>query len=295
VSDRPARAIAPSGRDAPAFEAYTVLAALATRTRTASLGALVTPVTTRNPAVLAKMVTTLDVLSGGRAVLGIGMGGAGDDGGTSVVVRSDQSRDDPGGPVGAGPPRPRPGDERRDRLAEALQICRAMFTDEAPTFEGRYYRIVRADNRPRPVRACGVPIMIDGEGDDDVLGLVARYGDALTVRGSPESVREALTTLDRQCDEVGRERAAISRIGVARLVIAPTSDEATERLDRQAATGGWRSAERAAALAGSPAAVAAQVAALVDVGVDGVVVTMADAHELELVELAGTTLRPLFG
>jgi alkanesulfonate monooxygenase SsuD/methylene tetrahydromethanopterin reductase-like flavin-dependent oxidoreductase (luciferase family) len=170
-----------------------------------------------------------------------------------------------------------------------------MFTDEAPTFQGRYYRIERADNRPRPVRACGVPIMIDGEGDDDVLGLVARYGDAVTVRGSPESVRDALATLDRHCDEVGRGRAAISRIAVARLVIAPTSDEATERFDRQAATGGWRSGERAATLAGSPAAVAAQVGSLVDVGVDGVVVTMADAHQLELVELAGTTLRPLLG
>jgi alkanesulfonate monooxygenase SsuD/methylene tetrahydromethanopterin reductase-like flavin-dependent oxidoreductase (luciferase family) len=79
------------------------------------------------------------------------------------------------------------------------------------------------------------------------------------------------------------------------LVIAPTSDEATERFDRQAATGGWRSGERAATLAGSPAAVAAQVGSLVDVGVDGVVVTMADAHQLELVELAGTTLRPLLG
>jgi alkanesulfonate monooxygenase SsuD/methylene tetrahydromethanopterin reductase-like flavin-dependent oxidoreductase (luciferase family) len=170
-----------------------------------------------------------------------------------------------------------------------------MFTDEAPTFEGRYYRIENADNRPRPVRACGVPIMVDGDGDDSVLGLVARYGDAVTVRGNPESVRDALATLDRHCDDVGRERAAISRIGVARLVIAQTGVEATERLDRLAEIGDWRPEDRAATLAGSPAAVAGQVAALVDVGVDGVVVTMADAHDLELVELAGTTLRPLFG
>ncbi len=295
VSDRLGGEIAPSMGQAPVFEAYTVLGALATRTRTVSLGALVTPVTTRNPAVLAKIVTTLDVLSGGRAVLGIGMGAAGDRSLTSAVVSPDRSGDGIGGPVAHSPAPPLTGDERRDRLAEGVLICRAMFSDEAPTFEGQYYRIEKADNRPRPVHAGGVPILVDGEGDEHVLGLVARYGDAVTVSGTIEKVRDALATLDRHCDDVGRDRAAISRIGVANVVIAPTGGEATDRLDRLTESGSWRPADRAAAVAGSPAAVSGQIAALVDVGVDGVVLTMADAHDLDLVGLAGTTLRPLFG
>lgn len=82
---------------------------------------------------------------------------------------------------------------------------------------------------------------------------------------------------------------------MANVVIAPTGGEATDRLDRLTESGSWRPADRAAAVAGSPAAVSGQIAALVDVGVDGVVLTMADAHDPDLVGLAGTTLRPLFG
>ncbi len=108
-----------------------------------------------------------------------------------------------------------------------------MFTYVAPTFEGEYYRIEHADNRPRPVRAGGIPILIGGGEDDAVLGLVARYGDAVTIGGNLESVRESLTTLDRLCDEVGRDQAAISRIGVGMLAIAPTENEAAHRLDRR--------------------------------------------------------------
>jgi alkanesulfonate monooxygenase SsuD/methylene tetrahydromethanopterin reductase-like flavin-dependent oxidoreductase (luciferase family) len=298
VTDRSGAEISPSARDAPAFEAYTVLGALTARTQTVSLGALVTPVIARNPAVLAKIVTALDVLSGGRAVLGLGMGGVGDEGVTSAVGGTGGAGDDTGqqppSPVGG---HPGPGHERLDRLAEGLGICRAMFTEESPTFEGQYYRVEQADNRPRPVRAGGIPILVGGGEDDDVLELVARYGDAVTIEGNLESVGESLTALDRHCDDVGRDPASISRIGVGTLVIAPTEVEAARRLGRLPGSdkGDPRDpGHRANAVVGSPDAVANQVGELLDVGVDGLVLTMVDAHELELVELAGRTLRSLF-
>jgi alkanesulfonate monooxygenase SsuD/methylene tetrahydromethanopterin reductase-like flavin-dependent oxidoreductase (luciferase family) len=268
VTDNAGEGRGPSGR-APGFEPYTVLGALATRTRTVTLGAMVSPITARNPAVLAKIVTGVDVLSGGRAVLGVGMGASG-----STVSGKDSANGQelapprPPSEVTAGTQRV-DGASRLDSLAEGLRICRALFTDEAPTFEGHYYRIEDAHNRPRPVRAGGIPILVGGgddEGEEGVLDLVARYADAVTLAGGVETLRVSLSTLDRLCHEVGRDPAAISRISAGTLVIA-----------------------------GSAQSVADQVGELLEVGIDGVVFTMADAQDLELVEMAGTTLRSLFG
>jgi alkanesulfonate monooxygenase SsuD/methylene tetrahydromethanopterin reductase-like flavin-dependent oxidoreductase (luciferase family) len=290
----------------PAFEAYTLLGALATRTWTASLGAMVSPITARNPAVLAKIVTGVDVLSGGRAVLGVGIGAPG-----TMIVGKDTAtgKDTASGEGSAGGEGSASGEEsslphlsldaRVDSLAEGLRICRALFTEETSSFEGRYYRIQELQNRPRPIRAKGIPILVGGvvreEGEEDsVLELVARYGDAVTLAGGLETVRDRLASLDRLCDEVGRDPAAISRIGTGRLVIAPTDKEAAQRFDRVAGYEAWNPDDRAAATTGSPDAVVDQVGELLKVGVDGVVFTMADAADLELVELAGTALRSAF-
>src|ERR1700693_613800 len=120
----------------PMMEAYTTLGALAASTSRVKLGTLVTGVTYRNPAILAKQVTTLDIISQGRAVLGIGAA-------WFDVEHTGLGVDFP--PVG----------ERMDRLEEALQICRAMFRDERPTFDGRYYRVKDAINQPAPIQAGG--------------------------------------------------------------------------------------------------------------------------------------------
>src|SRR5437588_9355017 len=122
------------------LECYTALGGIAARTKTVKVGALVTGVTYRNPAFLAKVVTTLDVVSSGRAILGIG-------GAWNEQEHRGFGWDFP--PVG----------ERLDRLEEALQICRAMFTEERPSFEGRHYRIEAAINSPRPVQPGGPPIL----------------------------------------------------------------------------------------------------------------------------------------
>src|SRR5678816_3215244 len=128
------------GPDEPILEAYTLLGALAARTNRVTLGTLVTGNTYRNPALLAKMVTTLDVISKGRAILGIG------------AAWYEEEHD------GFGFAFPRPG-ERLDRLEEAVQICRALFREERPSFRGRYFSIADARNVPRPIQAGGPPIM----------------------------------------------------------------------------------------------------------------------------------------
>src|SRR6202789_4255061 len=122
------------GPTVPMLDAYTLLGALAMRTSNVRLGTMVTGVTYRNPDHLAKIVTTLDVLSAGRAILGIGA--AWDD-----VEHEGLGFDFP------------PAGVRLDRLEEALQICRAMFTEDVPSFDGKYYRIHEARNIPRPVQA----------------------------------------------------------------------------------------------------------------------------------------------
>src|SRR4051794_37652727 len=141
------------GPEEPILESYTLLGALAASTERVHLGALVSGVTYRNPALLAKMATTLDVISKGRAILGIG------------AAWYEEEHDSLGF---AFPPVP----ERMDRLEEALRICRAMFTDDAPSFEGRFYRIDGARNVPRPLRAGGIPIMVGGSGERRTLRLV---------------------------------------------------------------------------------------------------------------------------
>ena len=131
-------------RTDPMLEAYTLLGAIAARTEKVALGTMVTGVTYRNPAMLAKQVTTLDVISAGRAILGIG-----------AAWNDDEH-------AGYGFDFP-PIKERLDRLEEALQICRAMFSEQTPSFSGVHYRIEEALNVPRPIRSDGIPILVAGE------------------------------------------------------------------------------------------------------------------------------------
>jgi len=194
------------GPDEPILEAYTLLGALAARTDRVQLGTLVTGVTYRNPALLAKMVTTLDVISRGRAILGIGAA-------WYDVEHVGYGFDFPG------------ARERLDRLAEAVQICRALFRDERPTFEGRYYRTDDARNVPQPVRAGGPPIMIGGSGEKRTLRLVAQYADMCNVSGGPETVRHKLDVMRAHCTDVGRDPAEITTTRLGTLVLTEDADE----------------------------------------------------------------------
>ncbi|MGW7256585.1 LLM class F420-dependent oxidoreductase [Streptomyces sp. NPDC054834] len=192
------------GAEDPMLEAYTTLGYLAGHTSTVRLGALVTGVTYRHPGLLAKIATTLDVLSGGRATLGIG---------AAWYDREHQ---------GLGVPYP-PLAERFERLEETLRICLQMWDPDADgPFEGRHYRLAETLCVPAPVSAPHPEIMIGGGGEKKTLRLVARYADACNlIPASPEELRHKLDVLRGHCDSVGRDYDAI------RKTIAYTGEPAT--------------------------------------------------------------------
>jgi F420-dependent oxidoreductase-like protein len=181
------------GPASPMFEAYTVLGALAQVTSSARLYSLVSPVTLRAPGLLAKAVTTMDVISGGRAVLGVGAG----------WDAAEQAAYGIGFP-GLG--------ERFDRLEEALAICRAMFRDEQAAFTGKFFTVRDAYNSPRPVHGS-IPVLVAGGGEKRTLDLVARYGDACNFffEGDLAQVRHKFDVLARHCERAGRDPAEITR------------------------------------------------------------------------------------
>jgi F420-dependent oxidoreductase-like protein len=261
------------GPPQPMLESYTLLGGLAARTRRVQLGTLVTGVTYRNPALLAKEVTTLDIVSGGRAILGIG----------AAWYEEEH--------VGLGFDFP-PAGERLDRLEEALQICRAMFTEEAPTFTGKHYRIEKALNVPRPIQPGGPRIMVGGSGEKRTLRLVAEYADMCNVHGSPDTVRRLLGVLHDHCAAVGRDPAEITNTLLCSLFLSSSLEEAesTSTFLRDAA--GDDFGERF--IVGEAGSVVDQVGALVDAGLDTVIVNMPFA-DAATVRRAGELLVSRFG
>jgi F420-dependent oxidoreductase-like protein len=197
----------------PMLEAYVTLGALAARTSRVRLATLVTGVTYRNPALLAKMVTTLDVISGGRAILGIGAA-------WNESEHAGYGFEFP--PIG----------ERMDRLDEALTICRCMFTEERPSFEGRHYRIDRALNSPRPLQPGGPRVLIGGGGERRTLRLVARHGDLSHWWGTLDDLKRKSEVLDRHCEAEGRDPSTITRTVGAPVVLVADEREASAALER---------------------------------------------------------------
>jgi F420-dependent oxidoreductase-like protein len=263
-------------RTDPMLEAYTLLGAIAARTERAGLGTMVTGVTYRNPAYLAKVVTTLDVISSGRAILGIGAAW----------------NDDEHAGYGFGFP---PVAERMERLEEALLICRAMFTEEAPSFTGRHYAIAGALNHPRPIRPGGIPILIGGGGERKTLRLVAQYADACNFFGDVATIRHKLDVLKRHCEEIGRDPAEITKTRLGSLVIAETNAEAERKARVVAEARGMDAARMREYLAvGDPDTVCEQLAQYLDAGLDGMIFNMHDAQDLDPVRLAGKTLSTAF-
>ncbi|MEU7620674.1 LLM class F420-dependent oxidoreductase [Micromonospora rifamycinica] len=184
-------AMAPA--EEPMLEAYTTLGFVAARTSRMTLGVLVTGVMYRYPGLLAKIVTTLDVLSGGRARLGIG---------ASWYEREQHGLGVPVVPVA----------ERFERLEETLRICRQMWSDDNGPFEGRHYRLAETLNSPQPLRRPHPPIMIGGSGEKKTLLLVARYADACNLFGSsPAEVAHKLDVLRGHCAAEGRDYDAIDK------------------------------------------------------------------------------------
>jgi len=146
---------------------------------------MVSPVTLRNPGLLAKAVTTLDVISGGRAILGLGAA-------LDIDDHAAHGIEFPG------------TGERFDRLDETLSICKALMQEEKATFAGDHYSITDAYNSPRPIRGS-IPILIGGGGEKRTLDLVARYADACNFFGDAETVRHMFAVLQEHCERVGQQ------------------------------------------------------------------------------------------
>jgi len=175
------------------LEAYPLLGALATQTSRVRLGTLVSGNTYRNPAHLAKIVTTLDVVSGGRGRLGIG---------ASWYEREQRALGVPVVPV----------PERFERLEETLQICRQMWSDNDGPYEGRHYQLAETLCSPRPLTQPHPPILVGGGGEKRTLLLVARYADACNLFAtSPADISHKLDVLRRHCDDEGRNYDSITK------------------------------------------------------------------------------------
>lgn len=259
-------------RTDPMLEGYALLSALAARTGRVRLGTLVTGVTYRNPAFLAKEVTTLDVISKGRAILGLG-----------AAWNEDEHR-------GYGYEFP-PVGERLSRLEEALQICRAMFRDEAATFNGRFYRVDGALNSPRPLQKNGPPIMIGGGGEQRTLKLVAQYADMCNIFGDAATIRHKMEVLEKHCETAGRDPNTIVKTRLGSLIVRHTDAEAEKAfeqvLNHPGVNKDWA---RAGFTYGSPDTVTEKVQELLDAGLDGVIFNMPHMEVPEFVDLAGRTL-----
>jgi F420-dependent oxidoreductase-like protein len=197
----------------PMLEGYTTLAALARETSRVKLATQVTGVTYRNPALVAKMVTTLDVISKGRAICGMG----------AAWNESEH--------IGYGFEFP-PIRERMDRLDEALTIIKLMFTEERPSFEGKHYRIDRALNHPRPVQPGGPKILVGGGGEQRTLRLVARHADISHWFGTLVDIKRKREILDRYCEEEGRDPATITKTMGSPVVLVENEGQAKAVMER---------------------------------------------------------------
>jgi F420-dependent oxidoreductase-like protein len=200
--------------DEPMLEGWSVLNALARETRTVRLGTQVSGVTYRNPAMLAKMATTLDVISGGRAMLGLGAA-------WNEVEHDGYGFDFP------------PVKERMDRLDEALTIVKRMFNEDRPTFEGVHYRVHDVLNVPRPIQPGGPPIMVGGVGEQRTLRIAAKHADMTHWFALPmDDLRRKKELLTRYCDDIGRDVGEIELVLGAPVVLALTPEERRTHLER---------------------------------------------------------------
>jgi F420-dependent oxidoreductase-like protein len=185
------------------LEAYTTLGFLAAHTKRAKLLTLVTGVVYRDPGLLAKAVTTLDTLSGGRAILGIGAAWNGEESrGLGLLFPSTA--------------------ERFERLEEALQICRQMFAGDETPYAGTYYQLERPLNRPLPLNGR-IPILIGGGGEKKTLRFVAKYADACNIFGGPD-VAHKLQVLREHCEREGRDYDEIEKTVTVNLDIGDNGE-----------------------------------------------------------------------
>jgi F420-dependent oxidoreductase-like protein len=232
-----------AGEMGPILEAWTVLAGLAVAVPRVRLGAMVSGNTYRHPALLANMATTVDHVSGGRLVVGVGAG----------WQENEHRRY--GFELGT-------IEQRSDRLEEACEILRMLFSQDRTTFVGDYYQLDSAPMQPKPLQQP-LPLMIGGGGEKRTLRTVARFADEWNVWGSPQDLTQKISVLEQRCSEVGRDVAEIQKSAVGLLIITESEDESAEIRKNLGSRGG---------LVGTPDQLRSIVADYDAAGVDEIIV-----------------------
>jgi F420-dependent oxidoreductase-like protein len=255
------------------FDGSTMLAGLAGQTKTINFGLLVGGVTYHNPAQHAKITTTLDIISGGRAFHGIGAGWF-----------EDEHR-------AYGFAFPSLG-ERFEHLRDHLNIVRGMFTSEQSSYAGEHHSTADAYNNPQPLRG-DIPIVIGGSGERKTLRLVAEFGDGCNLFGDPERAEHLLGVLRGHCDDVGRDYGDITKTSMASFVVAETEDAARAAL-QAAAEAGLPQDRVAMTLTLSPDQLRELGEAYKAVGIEGLTFSLPNVHDLDAIRLAGAALGPIF-
>jgi alkanesulfonate monooxygenase SsuD/methylene tetrahydromethanopterin reductase-like flavin-dependent oxidoreductase (luciferase family) len=265
--------LGPVGPAAPVPESHLVLAAAAACTQRLDLGLLAASVVYRNPALLAKMTTTLDVLSGGRAILGIGAG----------HPRTQAEAESYGYPF---PPVP----ARMEMLDQALEVIRPMIG--ASPVNGA------PPNWPRPLRPGGIPVLVAGSGEQRLLRIAAKHADMINLSlpsgDTLARVPHKLEVLRQHCLTVGRDPAQITMTYKATMAVAETREQARAAWDRWAPSFGLREpVAEAGAFVGEPAEIARMIRPFLDAGIDHLIVELAGGAGPQSVALAAKALGPL--
>ncbi len=251
-------------REAPVLECFVALGAIAAATSRIRIGQLVAGVPYRNPALLAKMCATLDVVSHGRTLVGLG-----------AAWHEQEFR-------AYGWPFP-PLSERMDMLEEAVQIVDLMLRQQPVSFSGQHYTITDAFNDPLPVQKPRPPILIGGSGEKRTLKIVAQYADYCNVGGDPATVAHKYDVLRRHCEAVGRPFDEITRCNNVGLIIA--RDEmalAAKRAQHPHFDG----------IVGTPPAVVDQIQAYAAAGSQYITFFLPNAQDIAAIELLGESVLP---
>jgi alkanesulfonate monooxygenase SsuD/methylene tetrahydromethanopterin reductase-like flavin-dependent oxidoreductase (luciferase family) len=257
-------------RNDPKLEGWTTLAAVAAVTSRARLGLLVAANTLRNPGLTAKLATTLDQISGGRAILGLGGGWFEDEHRAFGIAE-----------FGSG------FGERLDRLGEAVPLIRRLLDGERVSATGRFYRLVDAVAAPRPIQAR-LPLLIGGSGPVKTLPLVARHADLWSAYGSPESLARSDALLRDRCVEVGRDPDEIERTVNLNVVVRPSATEARRVWETYAEEHHPREGEGRLLVGGPVDAVADAIADYVRVGISHPILIFRTPWDLETIASLGS-------
>jgi F420-dependent oxidoreductase-like protein len=242
------------------FEAWTTTAALARDTKRVRVGQMVTCNSYRNPALLAKMASTVDVLSHGRLNFGIGAGWY------EHEYRA-YGYEYPDAPT------------RLRHLREAVQVILAMWTQEEAHFEGKYYQVRGAINQPKGIQKPHIPLLIAGGGEQVTLKLVAQYGDACNVAGDLATIEHKFAVLKQHCEVVGRDYNSIHRTAAALCIIADTDEQAQALVPEMWKARGGNVIDDS--LIGTPDTIRKRIAAYEAVGVQELLLMFPDVLQLD--------------